>query len=56
MYGPTNPPRFPNELINPTAVAAADFPRNPDGMLQKTGRYAWNVNPTRQKNAIVSAR
>jgi hypothetical protein len=41
IFGPTNPPRLPNELIVPIAVAAAALPRNAEGRVQKTGRCAW---------------
>ena len=36
-YGPTNPPRFPSELINAIAPAAAVPLKNAVGSDQKTG-------------------
>src|SRR3954452_14065516 len=55
-YGPTNPPRLPNEFMVPIAVAAAAWPRTAVGRVQSTGSHAWKENPIKQKKAIVNAR
>ena len=40
VVGPTNPPRFPTELIRPIAAAAADSPSVRVGRTQKEGPAA----------------
>src|SRR5215469_10633682 len=45
MNGPTNPPRFPTELMSPMEAAAADSVRNSVGTGQKAGVEA-EVRPT----------
>src|SRR5216110_4107688 len=54
MYGPTKPPRFPNELIRPIAAAAADSVRNAVGSGQKPGKYPSAPAATMQKAATTS--
>src|SRR5215510_1199801 len=54
MYGPTNPPRFPTELIRPIAAAAADSVRNAVGNGQNPGKYPSAPAATMQKAATTS--
>src|SRR5262245_39212303 len=52
INGPTNPPRFPTELMSPIEAAAADSVRNALGTGQKAGWKPKYAPPTPTKNSI----
>src|SRR5215510_602700 len=54
--GPTNPPRFPTELMSPIEAAAADSVRNSLGTGQKAGWKPKYAPPTPTKKRIASRR
>src|ERR1035437_6110026 len=56
MYGPTNPPRLPTELINPILAAAAVPLRNTVGRDQNADGNAYNAIVANEKAAIATTR
>ena len=56
MNGPTNPPKFPTELMNPIEAAAADSVRNSVGTGQNAGWKPKYAPPTPIKKRIASRR
>src|SRR5882672_10239360 len=56
MYGPTNPPRLPIELIKAMLAAAAVPLRKIVGSAQNGGGNAYNAIVANENAAIASAR
>src|SRR6267143_3656131 len=55
ILGPTNPPMLAVQLMNPTAAAAAELVRNPEGNAQNDGRYAVVPNPISVNTTMSNA-
>jgi hypothetical protein len=54
VEGPTNPPRFPTELIKAKQVATAEPERNALGMAQKGARKLQRPISTKDKSATAN--